>query len=209
MLKSQYVAVDGFDGSGKTTLINEMRRNLTEAGKRVAVERLLPITVGLFKQFTRGTNDYMNIIPDRFRVTAYLWESYCRLILLNETYRNNDYIFFDRWIFTNLVSNIEWGEEADFIEFLIDSIPKPDTVLLVVTDPDIILCRLKAKNDWMLKSYSEKEIIRQAEQFYKGYMKQLEMRSIEYHIINGDGSKAAMVRQAQRCLDLRGIKGNE
>ena len=154
MRKTIFVAVDGFDGSGKTSLIRNLSHLYSNDHISTFTERLLPLSVNLFKRYTNGTNDYMRIIPDKYRVSVYLWESYFRLNILISEYNKYDIVFFDRWIYTNLIDYIDFKEESAFIDFLINSIPAPDILLLIQTSPDNVIQRLTHKKDWMLTEYS-------------------------------------------------------
>ena len=185
------VAIDGYDGSGKSTLINLLMRDY--ADKYVTyVEHLLPITVSLFKRYSGNTNDYMNTINQEFRVSSYLWESYIRMQLCDLQYQKNDIVFFDRWIYTNLTGKINFGENSDFINFLIASIPRPDILFLIKTSSHNIIKHLKQKDDWMLRSYTEIQIMEECEKFYEGYEKILESSNITYMIIDGNNPLSDM-----------------
>ena len=84
-MKRLKIAVDGFDGTGKTTLINKLVQDY-KGEYSLLVERLIPSSVELFKKFANNTQDYVERMSDQFRVTSYLWESYLRLELKKEIY---------------------------------------------------------------------------------------------------------------------------
>lgn len=91
-MKRLKIAVDGFDGTGKTTLINKLVQDY-EGEYSSLVERLIPSSVELFKKFANNTQDYAERMSDQFRVTSYLWESYLRLELKKEIYDGTDIVF--------------------------------------------------------------------------------------------------------------------
>lgn len=92
MKRSLKIAIDGFDGAGKSTLIKILREECYNEFL-TSVEHLLPITVEIFKKYTNNTNDYLNILSDEFRVVSYLWESFIRLKICEEKYDAKDIVF--------------------------------------------------------------------------------------------------------------------
>lgn len=192
-MTTKYIAIDGYDCSGKSTVIHA----LTEyyAGKKILVERLLPLSVGIFLEYGNG-HDYYKNIPYEFRVVSYLWETYIRLNLLAEKYSQYDYVFFDRWLFTSYVNEkkLDFGPYKDLIAFIKAKVTKPDYLFLIQSDPETILKRLKRKNDWMLHYKNENEIISESTQFYKGYVEQLTTYNVPYRIVQNNTS-------IETCID--------
>ena len=178
-MKRLKIAVDGFDGTGKTTLINKLVQDY-KGEYSLLVERLIPSSVELFKKFANNTQDYVERMSDQFRVTSYLWESYLRLELKKEIYDDTDIVFFDRWIFTNLTKPINFQKDEQIINYLISSIPKPDVVFLIYTSEENIIKHLKEKNDWMLTTFTEEEILSKIHKFYNTYEELLKKYFFNY-----------------------------
>ena len=156
-MKKLKIAVDGFDGTGKTTLINKLIQEYK--GKySCLVERLIPSSVALFKTYANNTQEYVERMSDQFRVTSYLWESYIRLELKKEIYDDTDIVFFDRWIFPYLTKPIDFQQDEGIVNYLISSIPKPDILFLIYASEENIIKHLKGKNDWMLAIFTEDQL---------------------------------------------------
>lgn len=179
------IAVDGFDGTGKTTLIKSM---VQKYGKDYStlVERLIPSSVSLFKGYANNTHNYIQCMSDQFRVSAYLWESYLRLELKKELYENTNLVFFDRWIFPNLTKPIDFKQDEEIISYLIASMPKPSILLLITMSEENIIKHLEEKNDWMLSVYREEELIARIHEFYNAYDILLKKFHINYKILDGN-----------------------
>jgi thymidylate kinase len=199
-MKRVRIAVDGFDGTGKTTLINKLVQDY-EGKYSALVERLIPSSVELFKKFANNTQGYADKMTDQFRVTSYLWESYLRLELKKEIYDDIDIVFFDRWIFTNLTKPINFQKDEQIVSYLISSIPKPDLVFFIYASEDNIIKHLKEKDDWMLAMYSEEEILVKIHEFYKMYEELLKKYSFNYVVLDGNDSIESINRIMKNEID--------
>lgn len=199
-MKRLKIAVDGFDGTGKTTLINKLVQDY-KGEYSLLVERLIPSSVELFKKFANNTQDYVERMSDQFRVTSYLWESYLRLELKKEIYDDTDIVFFDRWIFTNLTKPINFQKDEQIINYLILSIPKPDVVFLIYTSEENIIKHLKEKNDWMLTTFTEEEILSKIHKFYNTYEELLKKYFFNYIVLDGNTAIEAMKIIMKREID--------
>lgn len=194
------IAVDGFDGTGKTSLINKLVHEYEEKYSSL-IERLIPSSVELFKKFANNTQNYSKDMSDQFRVIAYLWESYLRLELKKEVYDKTDMVFFDRWIFTNLTKPIDFKKDEKIVNYLISSMPKPDITFLIYSSEENIIKHLKEKNDWMLITYKEEEIIYRIHEFYNAYEELLKKFGINYIVIDGNTSIELMNTIMKREID--------
>lgn len=196
-----YVAIDGYDGTGKTTLINLLLDDYKE-NYSVSVERLLPITISLFKKYTKDTNDYLYTIDEKFRIISYLWESYIRLNLHEKYYSQNDIVFFDRWIFTNLTKKMDFGVNNGIVKYLIDSIPKPELLILIKMDFENIMSHLQKKEDWMLSFFSKDEIKTNIRGFYEGYENYLDKKILNYLVVDGNKEIHQVKKEIKKYIDL-------
>ena len=199
-MKKVRIAFDGFDGTGKTTLINKLVQDY-EGTYSALVERLIPSSVELFKKFANNTQGYADKMTDQFRVTSYLWESYLRLELKKEIYDQIDIVFFDRWIFTNLTKPINFQKDEQIVSYVISSIPKPDLVFFIYTSEDNIIKHLKEKDDWMLTMYTEDEILVKMHEFYKMYEELLKKYSFNYVVLDGNDSIESINRIMKNEID--------
>ena len=190
-MKKLKIAVDGFDGTGKTTLINKLIQEYK--GKySCLVERLIPSSVALFKTYANNTQEYVERMSDQFRVTSYLWESYIRLELKKEIYDDTDIVFFDRWIFPYLTKPIDFQQDEGIVNYLISSIPKPDILFLIYASEENIIKHLKGKNDWMLAIFTEDQLRFKIREFYNEYEKLLRKFSLNYLVLDGNSTIDAL-----------------
>lgn len=167
------IVFEGIDGAGKTTLINALQEELKNCRKKTLVERLAPIMVRKFKEIvddkTGIQGHYQDIIDQEFRLYAYIIESILQFEYKKDIYKQYDYIFFDRWMYTNyaylgeLVWNKKWGNE------LIQKIPTPDLTIWLQISASNALERLKNKGDWMVKRYESRMLQDKLEVLAKRY----------------------------------------
>jgi len=96
MSRHLIISVDGFDGSGKSTLINSIVSRIGNTAK-IKIDRLIPNTSKVLNDI-----EYIDkIIPSKdLELSAYTWEAFTKLSLQNVLYCNFDYVFFDRWLFS-------------------------------------------------------------------------------------------------------------
>ena len=198
------IAVDGYDGTGKTSIINYLVDHYSEVYS-CSVERLIPSSVALFKSFAGNTRDYMNMMSNEFRISSYLWESYFRLLWDKERYENPSIVLFDRWIFTYMTCEYDFAENRDIVSHLISTIPKPDLLILLEMTDDNIISNLRKKDDWMLSYYDEDEIKKLIYRFYDNYEKFLNVYNIPYVRINANGCLNS-VEEKVKCEIDRLIK---
>ncbi len=193
------IAIDGFDGTGKTTLINSMIDRYSDS-YTTSVERLIPTSVALFKRYANNTRNYVYKMSDQFRVMSYLWESYLRLELNKNIYEDPDLVFFDRWIFTNLTIPIDFGVDKSVVSHLIATIPKPDVLFLVTMNEKKIIENLNKKNDWMLSFYERDDLLERIKLFYEMYEKHLV--SYEIPFVKIDGNHPIEVVEQQLACEM-------
>lgn len=152
------IAVDGFDGSGKTTLVDRLVRDFVNSGYRCEKERILTYSMDILTSFSDGTYDYVDIVPYRVQALMHLTESYCYLNRLMERDAGADIIVFDRWFFSNVMSVDEWDKELGLIQHIMSRMLKPNLLIYLNTDSRTIVQRLHDRDDWMVQKYTDEQL---------------------------------------------------
>lgn len=157
------VAVEGIDGAGKTTLINNLKRDLVKNGKKVHVLKpIVETPSGL------AVRKYLEGKEYTFSSRNHLIYSYLTAMLecmdfvnkIREEADNNTIVILDRWLFSTYIYGFI-GYTADnsletfkkMLESYSELVDKIDLTLLVDLDVDIALERIKARDGGIGKDY--------------------------------------------------------
>ncbi len=179
--RCKIIAIEGIDGSGKTTLVNKISKYLIEElGYKVSMERLAPEMVEIYKEIVdipmKKVGQYQSEIPGDFRMASYIFESAIQMRVKMDEYSQYDFLIFDRWMQTNLayLPKINWHSE--YFDKVMSMIPKPDVLIYLDVDVEIAIERLKLKDDWMIKSFNDVELYdklslykQRFENYFEGY----------------------------------------
>ena len=157
------VAVEGIDGAGKTTLINNLKRDLKKNGVKVHVLKpIVDTPSGL------AVRKYLEGKEYTFSSRNHLIYSYLTAMLecmdfvnkIREEADNNTIVILDRWLFSTYIYGFI-GYSADnsletfkkMLESYSELVDKIDLSLLVDLDVDIALERIKARDGDTGKDY--------------------------------------------------------
>jgi thymidylate kinase len=152
------IAVEGIDGSGKSTLIRSLERELSGS----MVSRPCRKTVDAFRSMVESPADrailYQHLLPDPFRAAAYHFEASVQFRYLHDEYSAHDVVIFDRWFQTWDVYCGPVDEHHEHFRSLRDRLPVPDVLFHVEVDPGTAYDRLVARQDRWLLAYSPAEL---------------------------------------------------
>lgn len=191
------IAIDGFDGTGKTTLINNVTQLLNK-GSNITVERLIPSTVAFMKDMENRENVRF---PVEFRLSAYIWETFIRLSLKNVLYKDCDYVFFDRWFFSYFGRVGYFHNDLEFYECVIKNIEKPNFLFLLKPDYDVVWNNLRKNDDWMVHKYIQSELKCMYDAFYERYEYLVELTSTDCCIIQSTSLEEVTSQVIAQILD--------
>jgi thymidylate kinase len=170
------VAFEGIDGSGKTTTTAAVEQAviLTHRAFRT---RLSAQMGNIFRDMVDGPSDgrdrYQDVIPASFRSFTYMVDAAVQFRYLEEFYNSHDVIIFDRWLPTYHVyctaplegtaptPELLAGGPRDDIwwQKLIASIPSPDFIFYLKTDPRTAAFRLVQRGDWTARNWSDATLL--------------------------------------------------
>lgn len=157
------VAVEGIDGAGKTTLINNLKRDLEKNGMKVHVFKpIVDTPSGL------AVRQYLEGKKYKFSSNNHLIYSYLTAMLecmdfvnkIRKEADNNTIVILDRWLFSTYIygfigysvdNNLETFKKM--LESYSELVDKIDLTLLVDIDVDIALKRIKARDGGIGKDY--------------------------------------------------------
>lgn len=142
-MEGKLICFCGIDGSGKSTHIEEINKQLKFDGYKTKMSTLVTRNGLLFKTINPILNDMNN-------------QTYCDLIaferykaikrrLLYEM-KSFDIVLNNRFLYTDLAYTRGYAQNTDFIEALIELSPKPDLVLLFDVDSKIAMDRIKRRD---------------------------------------------------------------
>jgi thymidylate kinase len=154
------VAVEGIDGSGKSTLVRGLAERLGPAAR---TERLSPRMADVFRGLVDRPSGrrrrYQDVIPGDLRRGAYLVDAVAQFHYLGPEYDAHDWLVFDRWLTTYQVYCATPGTAAGphdpWYDRLAAGLPRPDLLLHLRTPPAVALARIRERGDWTVDHWSE------------------------------------------------------
>lgn len=195
------VAVEGLDGSGKTTLVRGLAAALA-ASRSVHIARPARHSIQIFRELTGddGTGPllYQEHTPPDFRHAAYILETAVQFRYLNDCYSAHDLVIFDRWRQTWAVYCGEPTEYAGWLERLGSMIPVPDVLFYVRADPRTAAARLTARGDRWARVYPPPVLAAKLTALHERY--EAELADGGAVVLDGLGSPEDVLRDALRTV---------
>jgi thymidylate kinase len=144
------IAVEGVDGSGKSTLVENLRKHLAQRSAVLVARPARAMTAAFQQVAEKGRPDsvlYQDHIPPDFRHGTYIMETAAHFRYAREEFERQDYVLFDRWTQTWQVYCGDVTEHAEWMGQIAGTIPRPDVLLWVRADPELACRRLVARQD--------------------------------------------------------------
>lgn len=157
------VAVEGIDGAGKSTLINNLKRDLKKNGMKVyMLKPIVDTPSGLaVRKYLEGTE--FKFSSNNHLIYSYLTAMIECMDFVNEirTEADNDTIvLLDRWLFSTYIYGfISYNAKNDLdtfkkiLESYSELVSKIDLTLLVDIEVDVALERIKSRDGDIGKDY--------------------------------------------------------
>ncbi|MEM0020677.1 MAG: dTMP kinase [Fervidicoccaceae archaeon] len=173
--RGKYVAIEGIDGSGKTTLSNLICRKMSEAGEKCEIVR---------EPFYEEIKALLHKMPNMNPIAeAYLFAA-DRLIMHTEKLirllREDEIIVIgDRSYLASLVYQSTRGAPLEIILSINSFAVEPDAIILLDVDPGIAWERLKKKGDRQLQHLEAREILGKLRETYLKLSSKIESPPID------------------------------
>lgn len=157
-----FIVLEGIDGSGKTTVAQMLKQDLTKLGFKVhyTYEPWDSHYVRVLKEHYVGIRDaYLDAL-------TYACDRLVHLKLDVLTYLNEGYIVIsDRYLYSSVAYQSSQNAPFDWVLTLNSIFPKPDLAILLDVDPEIGLTR-RASMKSRFPEYEEASILRKVRENY-------------------------------------------
>ncbi|MCX4721182.1 AAA family ATPase [Streptomyces virginiae] len=155
------IAVEGVDGSGKSTLVENLREHLSRNFRTEVARPARAMTAAFRELAEKGRPEsvlYQDRIPPDFRHSAYLLETAVHFRYRREQFEHADFVLFDRWLQTWQAYCDEVVEHRDWMSRIAATTPEPDVLLWVRIDPETACRRLVERQDRWARIYSPAQL---------------------------------------------------
>lgn len=194
-MTARLLAIEGVDGSGKSTLVAGIYDRLRHHNRRASVQKLAPNMVEVFKALADGpagiTGRYRKTFPPKFRHEAYLFEAASQFLINSDRYDENEFLIFDRYLATNFVYLGAVRRSHKHFSTIMSLVRKPSLEIFINTDPCEAARRLINTSDWMAQQMTYRQLCR--------FLGRLSERYLEYYgtvpalIVDGSLRKEELV----------------
>lgn len=148
------IAVEGIDGSGKSSFITNMSMRLDKCGFKTIIlsEASFKPIKQIIDNLIKGQNQLS------YNAYVHLYLSLAEYVILEpqiDNYLSRNYIiFFDRYIYSTIVYSAALGIEFDWVEKFKNIVKKPDVVLLCEQTPEKAWKSKKGKIESIEKGFT-------------------------------------------------------
>lgn len=142
MFFGKFVCIDGANGSGKSTVIAELAKLLTDKGFDVVVTK--EPTTSKLGQFIRAEQDNLAGFALAHLVTADRYDHIANVIRPN--LEKGKLILTDRYLPSSMVYQVIDGLESDYLWVLNKYIIWPDLFIYISAKPNTIATRLSSRD---------------------------------------------------------------
>ncbi|WP_406095256.1 deoxynucleoside kinase [Streptomyces sp. NBC_01013] len=194
------IAVEGVDGSGKSTLVENLRKNLS-VDARVEVARPARAMTAAFQELAESGRAesvlYQDRIPPDFRHGTYVLETAVQFHYCRERFEKADVVLFDRWFQTWDVYCEEIAEYRDWMLRLTATAPRPDLLLWVRVDPELACRRLVERQDRWARIYSPAALLDKITALTERYERVMKEAGTDTVVLDGTRSPQQVLAEAR------------
>lgn len=208
------IAVEGIDGSGKTTLARSLvsaldatRGQRPGGGGGALFARPCREMIGVFRTLIETSADesvlYQDAIPGDLRHSLYIIESLLQFRYEAPLFEQYDAVVFDRWLQTSAVYCGPVVENRAWYARLADAVPRPDVLFWLRVDPGLAYRRLVERADRWTRIYSERGLRDKLEGLCAGYER--EMLGAGAVVLDASAEPEELLARATAVLAERGL----
>ncbi len=195
-MTSPFIAIEGIDGAGTTTLMHNLQDRLTAEGHKVHItSEPSRGEVGLF--IRRMLSPDHPLEPDSTTL-ALLFAADRRLHVLTEiqpALAEGVVVLSDRYILSSMAYQ-SIGEDPAWVRSLNDRVPLPDLLIYVDIDPDVAMARITARGK-TLERLERLDFQRRVRENYLEMLAKWPGASVRF---SGEDTPDVLTQQALSCI---------
>ncbi|QGA54448.1 dTMP kinase [Sulfolobus sp. E5-1-F] len=181
------VAIEGIDGSGKTTLANLLKEYLESKMKLNVIVTREPFSEDIIKLIEKiGWNDPILL------VLLFAADRALHINWLSKIQDDTNLIILDRYYFSSIAYQGALGVDEQWIKMVNSYFPKPDMVILLDLPIEVAISRIK--ND----KFNFEEKIRSLAKVREKYLKLA--KEYNFYIIDASKDKNEVLEQAIKII---------
>ncbi len=195
-----FIVVEGIDGCGKTTVVNELKRILEEKGYRVYVtkEPFNPKIRNVIKDIIREEHE-QNEVVGRALSLLFAADRYLHQIDILEKLSKGYVVISDRYYHSSYAYQTTYeGITLEYLKYINSSLKKPDYVFILDVPVDIAIARLSERKE--TTSYEKKDFLRKVRDNYLKLREELKDEKI--YIIDNNRELRETIKEILSILGL-------
>lgn len=202
------IAVEGVDGSGKSTLVENLRNHLAQRSKALVARPARAMTEAFRQVAEKGRPDsvlYQDHIPPDFRHGTYIMETAAHFRYAHEEFERHDHVIFDRWTQTWQVYCGDVTEHTEWMSRIAGTIPRPDVLLWVRVDPELACRRLVQRQDRWARILTSDQLLDKITNLTEQYETVMRETAPEAVVLDGSLPADRVLNEALSHLDTADI----
>lgn len=137
------IVIEGNDGAGKTTLIENLKKYLIEKNNEVVIQKFNASEI-IFPSIQLGKEKNYNVYVNTFLHLASIMDQLERIAL--PALETNKFVLCDRYVYSVLARGLSRGISKYQVNQLLSFFPIPQKVIYLDIDPKVALKRRKKPN---------------------------------------------------------------
>lgn len=201
------IAVEGVDGSGKSTLVENLRKYLSSRSDVMVARPARAMTAAFQELVEKGRADdvlYQDRIPPDFRHGTYIMETAVHFRYARDEFERHDVVLFDRWMQTWQVYCEEVAEHPEWMSRIAGTVPTPDLLLWVRVEPELAARRLAQRQDRWARILTPDRLLEKITNLTERY--ESVMRTVPgVRVLDGSLPEDDVMREAVNHLDVAAL----